>query len=388
MDNMIPTSVAIPPPLVSVIMPAFNSARFISQAVQTVLAQTYPHIELIVVDDGSTDETEAVLAPYTQRIRLIHQVNQGASAARNTGIQAAQGTYITFLDADDLMMPDKIAIQITVLETRPDVGLVYSGWQYVEEDNLRVVGEMRPRQEGNVLADLLLRRMFLIPGAVMMRRDLFTQVGLFDVNLIVAEDTDLWIRLAYAGCTFAAVSQPLVQYRLVAHSLTTKLNRQMQNELARLDKFFAQPDLPADVLALNAPAYAILHYEFASKYFHQGDMNKGQDCLHQATLLCPKLAQDADWLVEWLSAYALSPGVTDARQFIDTVLAHLPPAATTLARLRRRLYGHVHIAAAFQAYHNQQYQRIRPHILPALFWYPRALLNRGFLRIMYQSVTG
>lgn len=385
---MISASVALATPLVSVIMPTFNSARFIGPAVETVLAQTYPHIELIVVNDGSTDETEAVLAPYSHRIRLIQQTNQGASAARNTGIQAAQGTYITFLDADDLLKPDKIALQVAVLEARPDVGLVYSGWHYVREDDLQVVGEMRPRQEGNVFADLILRRMFLIPGAVMVRRELFTQVGLFDVNLVVAEDTDLWIRLAYAGCAFAAVPLPLMQYRLVAQSLTTKITRQAENELARLDKFFAQPDLPTAVLALKEQAYAILHYEFASKYFHQDDMNKGQEHIRQATNLCPALAQDADWLVEWLSAYALSPGVADARQFIDTVLAHLPPSATTLARLRRRLYGHVHIAAAFQAYHNQQYQRIRPHILPAIFWYPRALLNRGFLRIMYQAVTG
>ena len=98
--------VATPPPLVSVIMPAFNSARFVGQAVQTVLAQTYPQVELIVVNDGSTDETETVLAPYANRIQIINQANQGVSAARNTGIRAAQGQYIAFLDADDLMMLD------------------------------------------------------------------------------------------------------------------------------------------------------------------------------------------------------------------------------------------------------------------------------------------
>lgn len=375
-------------PLVSVIMPAFNSARFVGQAVQTVLAQTYPQVELIVVNDGSTDETETVLAPYANRIQIINQANQGVSAARNTGIRVAQGQYIAFLDADDLMMLDKVETQVAVLESRPDVGLVYSGWQYVAENDLQVVGEMRPRQEGNVLADLLLRRMFLVPGAVIVRRELFTLVGLFDVNLTVAEDTDLWTRLAYAGCAFAAVPLPLLQYRTVVGSLTTHPARQFQNEQARLDKFFAQPDLPADVLALKDQAYAILHYEFATKFFRQGDLVQGQDYLYRATLLCPALAQDADWLVEWLAAYALSPDVADARQFVDMVLTHLPSSAKTLARLRPRLYGHVHIAAAFQAYHNHQYQRIRPHILPALFWYPRALLNRGFLRIMVKSLTG
>ncbi len=380
--------VATPPPLVSVIMPAFNSARFVAQAIESVLAQTYPSFELIVINDGSTDETEQILVPYEHQIRLIHQPNQGASVARNTGIQAAQGKYILFVDADDIIPAHKLVTQVALLEANPDLGLVYSGWQYVTEDGLHITGEIRPGKEGNLLKDLLLRRFFCVIGSPLVRREWLDKVGFFDPSLALAEDTDLWTRLAYAGCHFGYINEPLYQYRMVTSSLTHHVERQIKNEFARLDKFFSDPHLADDIKGLEAQSYSILWYEFATKYFHQGDMAKGQDCLHKATLLCPALAQDADWLVEWLAAYALSPDVADARQFVDMVLTHLPPSAKTLARLRPRLYGHVHIAAAFQAYHNHQYQRIRPHILPALFWYPRALLNRGFLRIMVKSLTG
>lgn len=375
-------------PLVSVIIPTYNHARFVVQAVQSVLAQTYPHVEVIVVDDGSTDETAQVLEPFAGRIKVVKQANGGVAAARNHGFTFAQGHYLTFLDADDLFLPEKLARDVALLEADPAVGVAYCSWFYVAEDGEQVLGELRPRQNGDLLEDLLLRRFHCVPGAATIRRTALEQVGLFDVNCAAAADTDLWVRLAYAGYRFASVDEPLFRYRSVAGSMSRQLTRQEQDEFTRLDTFFAAPNVRPEVQALRPRAYAVLLYEYASKYFHLGDVSKGRDYLRQATVLCPALAQDADWLVAWLAAYALSPGVAEARPFIDTVLAHLPPEAATLARLRRRLYGQVHLAAAFQAYYAHQYQRIRPHIVPALFWYPRALLNRGFLRIMYQALTG
>lgn len=376
------------PPLVSVIIPTYNHARFVVQAVQSVLAQTYPHVEIIVVDDGSTDETTQVLEPLAGRIRVATQTNAGVAAARNHGFALAQGQYLTFLDADDLFLPQKLARDVALLEADPAVGVAYCSWFYVAEDGEQVLGELRPRKQGHLLEDLLLRRFHCVPGAATIRRTALEQVGLFDGRCPAAADTDLWVRLAYAGYPFASEEEPLFRYRSVPGSMSRQLAGQEKDEFTRLDTFFARPDLRAEVRALQPQAYAILFYEYAGKYFHLGDVAKGRDYIEQATKLCPSLAQDADWLVEWLAAYALSPGVADARQLIDTVLTHLPPSATTLARLRRRLYGQVHLAAAFQAYHNHQYQRIRPHLLPAIFWYPRALLNRGFLRIMYQAIVG
>lgn len=375
-------------PLVSVIIPTYNHARFVVQAVESALAQRYTPVEIIVVDDGSTDETVQVLEPLAGRIQLVQQTNAGVAAARNHGFALAQGTYLTFLDADDLFLPEKLARDVALLEDDPAAGVAYCSWFYVAEDGEQVLGEWRPQKNGHLLEDLLLRRFHCVPGAATIRRVALEQVGLFDVNCPAAADTDLWVRLAYGGYTFTAVDEPLFLYRTVPGSMSQQIARQEHDEFVRLDNFFATSDLRPEVHALQAQAYAILYYEYAAKYFNLGEIEKGQEYLRQAILRCPPLAEDEDWLVEWLAAYALSPSVAEARPFLDTVLAHLPPEAVTLARLRGRLYGHWHIAAAFQAYQNQQYRAIRGHILPALRWYPRVLFNRGFLRIIYQAWAG
>lgn len=376
-----------PPPLVSIIIPTYNHARFIVQAVEAALAQTYPALEIIVVDDGSTDETAALLEPYQGQITVLHQSNSGVAAARNAGVQIAQGEYYLFLDADDWIPPHKLAKQMAVFQTNPELGVVYSAWQYIAEKDGHVLGEMRPQKAGDVLEDLLLRRFHCVPGAAIVRRVPLEQVGLFDPDCPAAADTDLWVRLAYAGYHFGYVNEPLLHYRQVSGSMSNQYDSQARDEFTRLDKFFARPDLPERVRALQDEAYAILFYELAVRHYHLGDTAKGQTYLRQAIHRCPLLAQNEDWLVDWLAGYALGPTVTDAPGLYKQILAHLPLEAVTLAGLRRRLIGHYHIAAAFQAYHNQQYQRIRPHILPALLWYPRVLFNRGFLRIIYQAMN-
>src|SRR5437016_1233967 len=112
------------PLLVSAVIPAYNYARFVCRAVDSVLAQTYPHLECIVVDDGSTDNTLEVLAPYGDHIRVITQKNAGLSAARNTGVRNAGGEYVGFLDADDWWQPQKIAKQVALAEKRPELGAI------------------------------------------------------------------------------------------------------------------------------------------------------------------------------------------------------------------------------------------------------------------------
>jgi len=121
-------------PLVSVVIPTYNSADFLIQALNSVLNQTYSNYEIIVVDDGSSDNTSQAIEPWRSQIRYIYQDNQGVAAARNRGIDAATGDFIAFLDADDLFLPQKLQQQVAVFEAQPDLGMVISGWQVTDAE--------------------------------------------------------------------------------------------------------------------------------------------------------------------------------------------------------------------------------------------------------------
>ena len=375
-------------PRVSVIIPTHNHARFVTQAVDSALAQTCAALEVIVVDDGSVDDTRTRLARYGAQLRCIHQARLGVSAARNTGIRAAQGDCFVFLDADDRLAPDHLARQLPLLAARPECGLVYSGFQYIDESGLCIQGAVRPNRQGHLLKDLLRRRFFFPPGAAVVRRDCLERVGLFDESCPAAADTDLWIRIARAGYAFGYVDRPLFHYRVVGGSMSSRNAAQARDEFIRLDKFFADPDLADDIKLLKAEAYSVLYYEFAAKYFHAGDVEQGRDHIRAALSTCPTLFADKDWLLDWLAGYVLGPHAADPHQLIDVILDNLPSEAESLRSLRRQAHGRYHTAAAFSAYQSRDLKCVRTHILPALKGDPSIIRNRGFLRIAVESLLG
>lgn len=192
-------------PLVSVIMPCYNTSRYIGEAIDSVLGQDYPNIELLVIDDGSTDDTPSIVRAYGDQVRFFSQQNSGAGAARNLGLQNARGQYIAFLDSDDLWLPGKVKAQVEHLEENPAVGVVYSRWQPWKPDTSGTFSrrpetppaslrpEIVPEGSGWLYNGLLFTSM-LHTIAVMMRRDTIQQVGLFDTSLKRGQDYDYWLR--------------------------------------------------------------------------------------------------------------------------------------------------------------------------------------------------
>lgn len=199
-------------PKVSVIIPTYNCAHLVSQAVESVLDQTYRDFELIVINDGSTDDTEQVLPSFGSKIRLITQENLGVAEARNTGIRNAYGEYIAFLDADDLWLPSKLDYQITFLESRPDVDVAYCDIYVIDEDG-QVFSYMTAHHSGNIISSLLLKNIVVgSASAVVIHRRCFEKTGLFDPELEALEDWDMWLRLAL-HFQFGYVSHPLAKVR-------------------------------------------------------------------------------------------------------------------------------------------------------------------------------
>jgi glycosyltransferase involved in cell wall biosynthesis len=185
-------------PKVSVIIPAYNYARFLPGAIQSVLDQTFRDFELIVVDDGSTDDTADVVSPYARRhgVIYIRQENRGLSAARNTGIRHAGGELVAFLDPDDLWLPEKLQRQVALMDANADVGLSYCMVDFIDGEGQRLPELSWPHPEGATYKDLLYLNWVTGSGSsVMVRRSVFDGAGLFDESLRGLEDMDMWLRI-------------------------------------------------------------------------------------------------------------------------------------------------------------------------------------------------
>jgi len=183
-------------PRVSVVLPTYNRGWILEQAVESVLGQDYANLQLIVVDDGSTDDTSHLLSTFEDRITVIRQVNRGVSAARNAGIRAATGELIALLDSDDTWLPGKVTAQVSFFSNHPDV-LVCQTQEIWIRNGVRVNPGKRHRKEAGMIFERSLALCLVSPSAVMMRSSLLDEVGLFDETLPACEDYDLWLRIAW-----------------------------------------------------------------------------------------------------------------------------------------------------------------------------------------------
>lgn len=221
---------AAEPGLVSCIVPVYNGERFVTDAVESILAQTYVQREVIVVDDGSDDGTLDVLARFGDRIRVLRQANSGPSAARNYGMEESRGAFIAFLDADDIWVDDKLESQMAVFEAHPQIqlcsGHIKSFW-IPELDDERQAFEDHPYHR---------ERALLSPCTVLVRRELFERLGGFDQELRNAEDTDWFHRMLKAGSNYETLPRLLVHRRLHTANLTRKVQPSHEATLARLKR--------------------------------------------------------------------------------------------------------------------------------------------------------
>ena len=195
-------------PPVSVILPTFNRAWSLKKAIDSVLSQEYPNLETIVVDDGSTDDTPALLSSYGTRIRVIRQANQGVSAARNTGIRAAHGDLITLLDSDDAWLPGKLSAQVDFFNAHPEALICQTEEIWIRHGK-RVNPKRRHKKHRGMIFERCLPLCLISPSAVMTRRTLLDDVGLFDEQLPACEDYDLWLRITWKY-PVALIDAPLI----------------------------------------------------------------------------------------------------------------------------------------------------------------------------------
>jgi glycosyltransferase involved in cell wall biosynthesis len=295
-------------PTVSVIIPAYNVASYISDTLESVLAQTYRDFEAIVINDGSTDDTEAVIAPFRSRINYIHKKNGGVHTARNAGLRAARGRYIAFLDGDDMWMPRYLEALLGMLENDPKISAVYPNAYFFGSP--RLTGKLHQGLypvSAPVTFERVLKRECFIFCSVLLRRSVLDEVGGFDEELWEqgAEDLDLWLRILQFGHRFQFTTEPLVKYRWRHDSLSNNGvgmlrsvihvyekwipdKRTTPSQLQWIESFlpglYAQLNLAQFKALMRAGNYqdAVPQLELANEYYRSAKLSLLRSAMHLA----------------------------------------------------------------------------------------------------------
>jgi glycosyltransferase involved in cell wall biosynthesis len=233
-------------PKISVIICTYNHAQYIKKAIDSVLNQAYQDFEIIVVDDGSTDNTKNIVNHFGNSIKYIYQDNRGLASARNTGIHASKGEFVTFLDADDYYLKENLKIKILFLENNPQVSWVYSDWQYFDEKgNYLEKGSVRFRYANKNLNNknlnnklferLLYKRNFISCCAAVVKKSVLEDVGYFDPNVICLEDYDILLRISLKHPVYY-INEVSLMVRDIPGSLSKDFNKQVSGNAVIVDK--------------------------------------------------------------------------------------------------------------------------------------------------------
>lgn len=281
--------------MVSVLIPTYNRAHLIGKAIESALAQTYQDIELVVVDDGSTDNTKEVIKRYGRDIVYVYQENRGIAGARNTGIRHCTGDYIAFLDSDDYWLPEKLERQMALFEQHPEYGMVACQCASIDARG-RFRQKNRPGRSGWILEDLFYKN-FIRTSAAVVTRACIETVGLFDETLRECEEYDLWLRIA-ARFPVGFINEPLAVYTdnpcgVSTDSLAGRLHR-----LRVLEKPYLRDLIPSRLYRRRIADTC--HY-IGRHYCTRGDRREGLRYLLRAQRLAPLYIKN----LFYLGRYAL-----------------------------------------------------------------------------------
>src|ERR1041385_3623857 len=287
-------------PQLSVIIPAYNIAPYIAETLESVFAQTFTHYEVIVINDGSPDtiDFEDALQPYLDRIIYLKQENGGASVARNAGLKAARGEFVAFLDGDDLWLPNYLEDQMKFIRTRGcDLACADATFfgDSVDKAPSYMIAWMDDAPEiGDFdFLELVDARRSVITSGVVARRQPLIEIGMFDPELRRAQDFDLWLRLAVAGCRLSFQRKALLKYRCRPNSLSGGIINSHRRELRIFDKIEQSYDLSPEqrnaVAEVIRGRRALLQFELGKMHAARGEFSQSEESFADAHRLQPTL---------------------------------------------------------------------------------------------------
>jgi len=270
---------------VSVILPTYNRPFFVAAAIQSVLNQSLQDFELIVVDDASMDSTREIVNQFKdKRIKYIrHEINKGEAASRNTGILNSTGEYIALLDDDDEWFPDKLKVQVDCLQKRyDDVGCIYCGLIFVHRTDNRILRQIVPNKKGNIYKEMVSKNVIDSPSSVVIKRQCFEKVGLFDEDLPYFVDYDFFLRVS-KFFSFDYIERPLLIYYVHEGQLSNDVDV-IKKGLEALQKKYSQ----ANGFGISfQKIYSRFYFQMAFLYCERNDFTKGREALKKAMLSNP-----------------------------------------------------------------------------------------------------
>jgi glycosyltransferase involved in cell wall biosynthesis len=284
-------------PRVSVIIPTYNRAHFIAEAIRSVLSQTYRDFEIIVVDDGSTDNTKEVVNSFKDHhIRYIYQDNQRVCVARNNGIEVSKGEYIVLLDSDDVLMEKAIERELHMLERNPEVGLSY-GQKYMMDEKGHIFALRKPKHRApgvyrgaKEIINLFRYGNYIVPSTTMIRRSSIIDVGLFDPAFNAgSNDFEMWVRIAKKYAV-AYIAEPVAKYRISSTSITNGRNPdEIEETNSRIfESVFNDPKIGALLSGERPKAYFHQYWVLANNAYGNREMNTARRYLFKALRLHPQ----------------------------------------------------------------------------------------------------
>lgn len=387
-------------PKVSVVIPTYNHAHFLGDAINSVLNQTHTRCEAIIIDDGSTDDPRSVVLRYQDpRIHFIAQENRGLAGARNKGIDCAKGEFLAFLDADDQWEPEFVEQCLRVLAADPTLVGVYTGHHFVDEDGNLISTEPGRNIAPEQLYQKLLEGGFFPPCTMLIRSDIVREVGKFDTRLrgMGAEDWDLWLRIA-EHYRIQSLSLPLARYRVSRGSMSSNAERMHENRLAVLKKHYG----PLGTGTEHPPYLKSLAYGFAYRkstieFMQQEQPERAWDYFTQAVNVWPPLLERIDTFYELIcgeQAYGCRGQLRDSAVegngkailgHLHALFAESPPLHQ---RYRSTALGQAYLALAMLNDQAGQWGKARKYLTRAITNQPRLLSNGRVIRRLLKLCAG
>ena len=375
-------------PRISVIIPTFNRSSFLYEAVTSVLGQSLAGFEILVVDDGSTDDTAQIIAGLSdQRVEYIYQENAGRSTARNRGLARASGDYIAFLDDDDLYLPHKLSVQAAFLDSHPQIGLVAGGAEIINADGSHKYNWRGWEEQPDLSLPACLYACPVIPSTVLMRKSCLDALEYwFDPDLEPAEDTDFWIRLLVSGCQMAWNPQIISAYRQHLYNSQQDAERYHRGFIMLLNKLFSRSDLPHD-LAFHQPMLYAHYYVLGACYAYETNrIQTGQNRLLQSGEVAPGVLKESPPLIISLITGAVQSRGSDPAALIEKIFKNLPSELAWLKPYRGYALSTLHMRRVFQAHTSHEQPLLKDWLL-GVYHYPRWLMNRGVWSILMHDLV-